>query len=317
MSGPNWSPQWLHETKMKPTVNRSLVVGGKEVEGWYRNFYEDAMALDAQRLLLDTVVGEYAQHDGVGMWNLGNEPDLFAVAPTQVMGQQWTREMVGRIKALDPVHPVTNGLHVASLGVPTAPRVDLIYAETDVAVMHGYPMYMPWVDDPLDSDFVPYMCALTTALSGVPTLMEEFGGCTAPPGEPSQQWAWTTYGGQHRTQFMAGEADFADYIGVVLPKLVKVGATGAMLWCYADYAPELWDKAPLVLSKHERHFGLVRPDGSLKPHVQVIKDFAATKPTFQAPQKPFKIDISVDEYYAEPMRHFMRLFSSFRETLQK
>ena len=60
------------------------------------------------------------------------------------------------------------------------------FAITDVVVMHSYPMYVPWIEDPLDPDYVPFTCALTTALCGKPTLMEEFGGCTAPPGEASQ-----------------------------------------------------------------------------------------------------------------------------------
>jgi hypothetical protein len=59
-------------------------------------------------------------------------------------------------------------------------------------------------------------------------LMEEFGGCTAPPGEASQVWEWTAYG-ERRTQFMASEEDFAAYIEAVLPRLVQAGATGAMI----------------------------------------------------------------------------------------
>ena len=80
--------------------------------------------------------------------------------------------------------------------------------------------------------------------------------------------------GEHRTQFMASEDDFAAYMAAVLPKLVEVGATGAMTWCFADYVPELWDRPPCDEFKHERFFGLVRPDGSLKPHAKAIRDFA-------------------------------------------
>lgn len=55
-------------------------------------------------------------------------------------------------------------------------RVNDIFSEVDIPVMHGYPMYADWATGPLDPDFVPYLCALTTALCGKPTLMEEFGG---------------------------------------------------------------------------------------------------------------------------------------------
>ena len=75
---------------------------------------------------------------------------------------------------------------------------------------------------------------------------------------------------------MAGEEEFARYVGEVLPRLVEVGATGAFLWCFADYAEDLWDRPPCDPggAMHERHFGLVRPDGSLKPHADVMRSFA-------------------------------------------
>jgi hypothetical protein len=73
-----------------------------------------------------------------------------------------------------------------------------------LAVMHSYPMYVGWMRNPLDPDYVPFTCAVVSALCGKPTLMEEFGGCTAPPGAPSQIWNWQAYG-KPRTQFMASE----------------------------------------------------------------------------------------------------------------
>ena len=39
---------------------------------------------------------------------------------------------------------------------------------------------------------------------------------------------------------MAGEDAFADYVGLVLPRLVDVGSTGAILWCFADYDPSMY-----------------------------------------------------------------------------
>ncbi len=174
--------------------------------------------------------------------------------------------------------------------------------------MHGYPMYVDWARDPLDPDFVPYLCALVTALSGLPCLAEEWGGCTSPDTEDSVVWEWTAYGSP-RTQFMAGEEAFADYVGEVLPRLVDVGSTGAFLWCFADYSEELWDRPPCDPggAKHERHFGLVRPDGSLKPHAEVIRRFADSRPTVQEAARTVTLDITPDEYYADPWGHAQRL----------
>jgi len=108
-------------------------------------------------------------------------------------------------------------------------------------------------------------------------LMEEFGGCTNLPGRPSETWEWQAYG-LDRAQFMASEEDFAEYMRLVMPRVQEIGSPGAFVWCFADYATELWDVPPCGESRHERHFGLVRPDGSLKPHAEVIKQFAASNP---------------------------------------
>jgi endo-1,4-beta-mannosidase len=132
--------------------------------------------LAAERLLLQAVVTR--------LRDLGNEPDLFAVPGDDRTGAAWVREMVSVIKSIDEIHPVTCGLHAASLDRDNGLRVDRVFAETDLAVMHAYSMYMDCVRHPLDPDVVPFTCVLTSALSGKPTLMEEFGGCTAPRGEP-------------------------------------------------------------------------------------------------------------------------------------
>ncbi len=312
MSGPNWSPAWMLDANLPiPSPWKRQVVSQKKVfNGGYRNMYTDPTAHEAERLLLQTVVSTLKDHPGIWMWNLGNEPDLFARPPDSVAGRDWTRAMISLIREIDPNHPITYGLHIASLQEDNGFRVDQIYGETDVAVMHSYPMYSSWSRGPLDPDFVPFTCALTSALCGKPTLMEEFGGCTIAPGEPSQVWEWTAYG-QPRKQFMASEEDLATYLAAVLPKLVEVGATGALLWCFADYIPELWNKPPCDEARHERFFGMVRPDGSLKPHAQVLKDFAATNPIVKPAVRSVQLDISPDEFYRAPLEHTMRVYPQF------
>ena len=311
MSGPNWAPGWmlLPDEPMPPHV-KQLVSGGRIVDCGYRNPYSDPMTLSAAELLLRTVVSRYADHPAVAFWNLGNEPDLFAWPPDPATGRAWTRHMATVIRELDAGHPVTCGLHVDSLINDNNLRIHDVFDDLDFAVMHGYPMYMPWARGPLDIDFVPFTCALTSALSGKPTLMEEFGGCTNSPGESSSVWEWTAYG-QSRTQFMASESDLADYLEAVLPRLVEVGATGALLWCFADYAPELWDRPPCKESIHERFFGLVRPDGSIKPHAEIIRRFAATRPVVQLASRTVALSISPEAYYADPNSHAIRLYEQY------
>jgi endo-1,4-beta-mannosidase len=313
MSGPNWAPGWLLRDGPAPAQPyvRQVVSGGRVVASAYRNPYHDPEALAAQRLLLTTVVGALKDHGAIWMWNLGNEPDLFAWPDTPAAGRAWVADMTALIKGIDPDHPVTCGLHVASLLEDNRLRVHDVFAETDVAVMHAYPMYLPWSRDPLDPDLVPFTCALVSAMTGKPTLMEEWGGCTAPPGEASQVWAWTSYG-VARTQFMASEDDLAAYVAAVLPKLVDAGASGALMWCFADYHEDLWDRPPCDEARHERHFGLVRPDGSLKPHAETIRAFARSAPRrLQGAVHRVELDVTQEAYYADPALHARRLYEAY------
>ncbi len=314
MSGPNWAPGWLLQPEQPlPDRVRQLVSAGRVVNCGYANMYTDATALMAAQVLLQTVVATYKDHPGIGVWNLGNEPDLFAWPPDPATGRGWMRRMAALIREIDPVHPITCGLHTASLVEDNGLRVHDVFAETDLAVIHGYPMYAEgWATGPLDPDFVPYLCALVTALCGKPTLAQEFGGCTAAPGQPSSVWSWTSYG-QPRTQFMASEEELAAYLEQVLPKLVEVGALGAMLWCFADYIPELWQRPPCEEAWHERFFGLVRPDGSLKPHADVIRRFAATLPMVQPARRTVELTVSPEDYYRAPQKHAVEHYRAFLE----
>ncbi len=311
MSGPNWAPSWMLSPGQPPSPSvRQVISQGTPVAGGYRNMYHDPVSVAAAKLLLTEVVSRLHDHPAIGVWNLGNEPDLFAWPQSVAGARTWIQKMVRTIRALDPVHPVTYGLHADSLLHDNKLRVPDVFAEVDWAVMHGYPMYTEWAKGPLDPDFVPYLCALTTALSGKPTLMEEFGGCTTAPGDPSATWEWAAFG-QPRTQFMASEEALADYIAGVLPRLIDVGATGAVLWCFADYVPELWDRPPCDEVIHERFFGLVRPDGSLKPHATVLRDFASTHPTVRPATRTVELDITATSYYEDPSFHAKRLYDVF------
>ena len=320
MSGPNWSPRWLLGGDLPPAAHRDwlrdVVSEGRKTDKGYRNMFHDEMALNAERLLLKTVVSTLKDHPGIWMWNLGNEPDLFAWPNTSDDGAAWVKEMVGLIKEIDPYHPVTMGLHGDSLELNNGLRIDKVYAHTDVAVMHSYPMYKTWARKPLDPDFVPFTCALTSALAGKPVLMEEFGGCTALPGEPSYNMKWTETNGHENEKFMAGEEDFAEFLSLTLPKLQESGATGAMVWCFADYIQELWDRPPCQNAVHERFFGLVRPDGSLKPHAKVIKEFAATKPQVKPIPEYARIKVDADEFYKNPATFLFDFYAQYLKGVQ-
>jgi endo-1,4-beta-mannosidase len=317
MSGPNWSPRWLlgGELPFKGGNEfiRDIVSSGKPVPQGYYNMFHYEQAIQAERLLLETVVGTLKDHKAIWLWNLANEPDLFAWPLTSDEGAAWVKQMVDLIKSIDPNHPVTIGLHGDGLHRDNGLRIDKVYKHTDLAVMHSYPMYSNWSRKPLDPDYVPFTCAVTAALAGKPILMEEFGGPTAQPGEPSHIMKWTETNGRAREQFMASEEEFAEFISLTIPKLQESGATGAMLWCFADYVPELWDLPPCNNSQHERFFGLVRPDGSLKPHAKVMQDFAATQPQVKPIPEYAKFELEPAEFYKNPMPYLLDFYRQYLE----
>ncbi len=369
MSGPNWAPRWmiLEDEPLRSDCNgvRRLVVGTEaEVKRCgHRNIYTDPMCLEAEEVLLRAVVSRFGDHPAVGMWNLGNEPDLFGRPTSADSGASWVRSMRQIIVSCYeekeslrmPSHegrqitrpPITCGLHADSLIMDNGLRVDKVFSELDVRVMHGYPMYASgWSRHPLDPDFVPFLCDLTAALSSTTsssssfqypsfldhrltgplaqrssqTLMEEFGGCTLPPtplSDPKLEsvdgsyWKWNCCGDERR-QFMASEDEMADYLELVLRKLHSSGALGAVLWCFADYHNDLWDQPPCDESLHERFFGLVRPDGSWKPHAFVLQRFSQSLSSLPSPSlSAARISVDPDEYYLNPRQNAIEIYQRY------
>jgi endo-1,4-beta-mannosidase len=99
--------------------------------------------------------------------------------------------------------------------------------------------------------------------------------------------------------------------------LVSTGATGAYAWCYGDYDSRLFDREPLAKAVRERTFGLVRADGSEKPAAAVFRNFRkrrdAAAHTGSQPRAtvPRVLDVTADEYYRAPGKHFARLYAKW------
>ena len=312
MSGPNWAPSWMLGGAEPVSGGRQVVSGADLDAGSYRNPFADPLLIDAAERQLRAVVGRLAGHPGVWAWNLGNEPDNFALPPSDEAAAAWAGRMFAAIAELDPERHRTIGLHSPSLTTTNHLRADQVFAGADLAVMHAYPIYANIGGDPLDPDVVPFATALTAALSGQPTMMEEFGACTAPPGSDTVDWQWSTpY--REFDQVMLSEEVLAEHLAEVLPRLVEVGSTGAMVWCYADYHQSLWDRPPCDLQRHERYFGLVRPDGSLKPHAEVLRDFAASGPLIAEASPRARIAVDGDAFYADPAAAVPELYAAFKE----
>lgn len=213
------------------------------------------------------------------------------------------------------------GAHLPSISVPNFIRVDDIASVADEDVMHAYPLYSKTARSFLDPELVPFCCALTAGLtgSGRPTLMQEFGLCTAARGEAGHTII-DDFLGRPLSQYLASEEEAATYYSEVLERLISTGASGAYAWCYADYDERLFDRSPISTAMRERTFGLVRPDGSEKPAADVFRKLRLRRdagPLGESPARiPRVLDISADDYYADPQMHFDRLYVSWISGLQ-
>jgi len=294
MSGKLWWPAWMRDEQGAP-----------------RDLYADPTLLRSQALLVATCAGALAGDSSIRAFDLSNEIDDALRLPSRDAGWLWTALLAAAVRRAAPGVPVQFGAHLPSLTANTHMRIDDLAGIVDEDCMHAYPLYCDVARGFLDPELVPFSCALTAELAatGRAPLMHEFGICTAPEGSPGLTIT-DDFLGRSLPQYLASEAEGARYYEEVLERLAATGAAGAYAWCYGDYDPKLFGRAPFDTAIRERSFGLVRADGSEKPAAEVVRAFAARleRREVHFGLAPKVLDVTVDAYYAAPERHFRRLY---------
>lgn len=304
MSGRFWWPDWMVDAQGIPA-----------------NLFSDPEILRSQALLVETAACALAGDDSVRAFDLSNEIDDAQRPVSRDAGWLWASLLANTIRRAAPRTPVQIGAHLLSLTTPKYLRIDDLAGVADEDVMHAYPLYCRTARSFLDPELVPFSCALTAGLagSGRPTLMQEFGLCTAPRGSVGQTIT-DDFLGRPLSQYLASEDEAATYYSDVLERLVATGASGAYAWCYGDYDARLFDRAPISTAIRERTFGLVRSDGTEKPAAAVFRKFRQRRDRGVVDQSevviPQVLDITADEYYTAPQAHFDRLYASWLSGIQ-
>ena len=299
MSGRIWWPEWMLDTSGEPA-----------------DLFSDPTALRSQALLVETCARALARETAIRAFDLANEIDEAQRPQSRDDGRLWASSLADVIRREAPGTPIQIGAHLPSLTTNNNMRVDDLAAAADEDVMHAYPLYSEAARSFLDPELVPFSCALTSALSGAgrPTLMQEFGLCTSPPGA-SGKTIVDDFLGQARCQYLASEGEAASYYRMVLEGLVTTRAAGAYAWCYGDYDPRLFDRPPLATAVRERTFGLIRADGTEKPAADVFRDFRRRRDNGTLVRSesaiPRVLDVTADEYYRAPSANFERLYASW------
>jgi endo-1,4-beta-mannosidase len=309
MSGVNWIPAWALGGSEGDDRFR-VVSRGKVAQGGLRNWYGDSSVVDAQTLLAAEAAAALAGHDAVWAWDLGNENSNCVIPPTRAAARAWLARLSSAIRGADEAALVTVGLHMEDLEEDRQLGPREVSESCDFLSMHGYPIYARWADGPIDEQLLPFLARVTCWLGeGQDVLFSEFGLPTYRRGDPSKRRA------EGDATVLVEEDAAAGYTRRALEALRRAGCLGAMLWCYSDYDPALWQNPPLDLARHERTFGLWRSDGSPKPSVAAVAAFVGAERC--AVEHPDAwIDIERDAFWSDPGGQLPRLYRRYQGAVQ-
>lgn len=299
MSGVNWYPEWA--LGGAPARRFRTFAGDRVVDRATRDWTEPGV-LQAQALLAREAARALAGHPALRMWDLGNENSNCWVPATRDDGRRWLAAIAEAIRSADPATPITIGLHAEDLEEDR--RIGPAEAAEVCAVlsMHGYPMYLQWAERKDDERVLPFLAAVTRWLGGKDVLFEEFGAPTRDRADPDAEAA---------ADLLLDEGAAARYTARAIDAIAEAGCTGALLWCYADYAPAIWTEPPLDAAVHERHFGLWHADGSPKP---AVGELARRRGLARAPTPPDAwIEGSREGFYERPLANLIRLYAAYRD----
>src|SRR5262249_7126391 len=268
-----------------------------------KNWYSDEGVLSAQCLLAREVAAALRNHRALWAYDLGNENSNCVVPPSRESATAWLERITNAIRSVDSSHPITIGQSAEDLEEDRMLGPKEAGTACDFLCMHGYPIYANWSAGPTDAMMLPFLGLITSWLGEKDVLFEGFGAPSVNHRQLEPLSSQTT---------LLDEQQSAGFTRDALAKLHRFGFSGAMLWCYGDYAEWLRSWPPLEQAVHERHFGLWHSDHSPKPALAEIKRFQNLERI--EPSDDFSwIDLDREDFYADPRDNLHRLYKRFRE----
>jgi endo-1,4-beta-mannosidase len=305
--GHNWVPHWLLDPAAEPFGGTPVMSNGKRVTGGYREPLQDALARKAALRLVRAVAKTLSDHQALWAFDMGNAPDLISRPDDPSVLRDWYVELAGALRNLDAHHAVTCSVGAHALCSNWGFQLDDACASLTFASIGEQTDEFARITDRLDPSLLAFSCALASELTGKPCLSASWNLSTLPPSpEPLHT------GSVRDNDNLVSERTAVEYAETALPALVAAGAVGAVVGNYSDFEPALFDAPPFDTRLSERYGGLWRADGTLKPHGRAIGEFAETNPSVQVPPlRRAHLDVSVDAYYADPLRNCRRLHQRF------
>ena len=235
----------------------TFLVGHMSGENWDpawrrgRDLYRDVTLVAEEAWLAAEIAGRFGGHEAIAGWLVSNEMPLYGGPASAEEITAWARILVQAVRSAGATQPISlgdgawgaettgddNGFSLRAL----APLVDFVGP-------HAYPM----ADDPLRRTLAPaFACELADGF-GRPVVLEEFGA----------------------TSDFGSDDDIAGYYRQVLHTTLLAGARGWLAWCNTDF-DDLADEDPYRHHGFELHFGLTAADGTPKPQLEAMGEFAA------------------------------------------
>ncbi len=271
MSGANFLPPWLIAKKRrgrKSDPRYPIVCGGKVLRPRpILDFWADAAVLKLQSALVESVLKTAGRSPALYALDFGNELDNVLPPAKTEDATLWFRALRRLAKKIRPRVKVTLGFHGETLFQAKRLSIFEIAPHCDFVSFHPYPNYTDWIDDPLDTDFFPFVIRFLHRLTGKPVFLQEFG-LPVPtrqkkkirrivirrfPRSPARE-----------TQRLFSRRAYKAFLESALEKSRLPENLGMLLWCAHDYGPRLWKTTPLDSALHERHFGFYDKDGKRK-----------------------------------------------------
>jgi endo-1,4-beta-mannosidase len=209
----------------------------------------------------------------------------------------WIKRLTQEIKKIDPDHPITLGMHQGDLGFDTKFHPQALSQYIDIPSMHGYPNYSDWARNPLDSKSLAFLNCITEQMSKKKVLFAEFGLPTS------------SHSIKKTKMFFAKQNQASHYFKNALNHLHRIGALGALVWCYADYYPKLKFSPPFDQAPHELCFGITNWKGKIKKTGRVLSQWANRKRNVRS--SPILKNFSTKKHYQAPARNLNKLYQIF------
>lgn len=196
-----------------------------------------------------TLIANFAGDDRIIAWDIHNEPDhyeLWAKQGRQDLVLDWMGRMADEVRAAAPNHLVTVGMGQYQNLLVAGPDGRRPIDYSDLISVHIYNA----------ADAARQLDELRRA-TGKPILLEEFGWPTGP------ECAVRAYTEAQQEAVYRATLDAA-----------RGRTVGVMAWTLRDY-----DAAPsLRWSTREDHYGLFRPDNTLKPAAELLRAYPGGEP---------------------------------------